>query len=109
MALVVDEPIINKPFVEPDRHYDYIDNEPQLIESRRRAGYWQRPRTRVVMGAVAEEQFIPLEAVNEIRRRVGKWRADGYPGATGITRQLLRYWNREDRFRPLFFCQREAV
>jgi type III restriction enzyme len=61
------------------------------------------------MGAVAEEQFIPLEAVNEIRRRVGKWRADGYPGATGITRQLLRYWNREDRFRPLFFCQREAV
>ncbi len=109
MALAVDEPIINKPFTEPARHYDYVDNEPQLIESRRRAGYWQRPRTRVVMGPIAEEQFIPLATVNEIRRRVGQWRHDGYPGATGVTRQLLRYWNREDRFRRLFFCQCEAA
>ncbi len=61
------------------------------------------------MGAVAEEQFVPLETVNEIRRRVGQWRENDYPGVTSITRQLLRYWTRDSRERRLFFCQREAV
>lgn len=109
MALAVDEPIINKPFSEPLRHYAYVDGQARLIEERRRAGYYFRPHTRKQMAAVAEEQFVPLEAVNEIRRRVGQWRVDGYPGATGVTRQLLRYWTRDTHCRPLFFCQLEAA
>ena len=109
MALAVDNPIINKPFEEPAQHYAYLDGQPTLLDHRRPAGYWHRPRTRVQMGAVAEEQFIPLDGVNEIRKRVGEWRARDYPGVTGVTRQLLRYWRRDNRFRPLFFCQLEAA
>jgi len=109
MVLAVDNPIINEPFREPTQYYAYEGGAALLKEHRRPAGYYFRPRTRVVMGAVAEEQFVPLEAVNEIRRRVGQWRDNDYPGVTGITRQLLRYWTRESRERRLFFCQREAA
>src|SRR5437879_3863390 len=109
MALTVDNPIINDPFAEPRQHYTYVDGQPQLVDYRRPAGYWHRPRTRIVMGAVAEEQFVPLDSVNEIRKRVGQWRERDYQGATGVTRQLLRYWKREERHRRLFFCQLEAT
>lgn len=109
MALAVDNPIINEPFSEPAQHYAYEGGGPVMKAQRRAAGYYFRPRTRMVMGAVAEEQFVPLETVNEIRRRVGQWRENDYPGVTGITRQLLRYWTRDSRERRLFFCQREAV
>ena len=55
-------------------------------------------------------QFRELELVNKIRDRVNIWRANKYPGVTGITRQLLEFWNdetkRENRF---FFCQLEAI
>jgi tRNA U34 2-thiouridine synthase MnmA/TrmU len=36
-------------------------------------------------------------------------RESGYEGATRITKELLAEWNRTDRFRRLFFCQREAA
>lgn len=38
-----------------------------------------------------------------------RWRKTNYRNATNITRQLLRYWQREGRERRLFFCQLEAV
>nr|WP_244363739.1 DEAD/DEAH box helicase family protein [Thermus brockianus] len=59
--------------------------------------------------ALLEEEFVPLEVVNAIRQRVKAWREQGYPGVTPITRQLLNHWNRPDRERKLFFCQREAA
>ncbi len=47
--------------------------------------------------------------INDIRARVDRWRAYGYPGVTPVTRKLLQHWadpTREDR---VLFCQREAA
>jgi len=58
------------------------------------------------------DEVIPLELVNDLRDRVRKWRAEGYPGATAVTRDLMRHWFDDGRIanasRP-FFCQQEAV
>jgi len=111
MSLAVDQPIINDPYQEPTRWWDYHEGQPVLRDGRRPAGYYLAPRTRARAGAIAQEEFVPLESVNEIRRRVARWREARYPGATRITQELLRHWNspeREGRHR-LFFCQREAA
>jgi len=111
VTLAVDQPIINDPYREPTRWWDYQEGQPVLKEGRRPAGYYLAPRTRARAGAMAQEEFVPLESVNEIRRRVKRWRDAGYPGATRITQELLRHWHspeREGRHR-LFFCQREAA
>lgn len=68
-----------------------------------------RPRTRTAVGALLEEEFVTLDLVNEIRRRVKAWRGKGYPGTTRVTQELLKYWERPERERRLFFCQREAL
>lgn len=110
MSLAVDNPIVNKPFDEPTRRWEYVEGQPQLVEARRSAGYYLRPRTRAVIGAVAEEEFVPLDVVNDLRNRVRQWRQAGYPGATRVTLKLLEHWNNPGRTRkPLFFCQREAA
>jgi type III restriction enzyme len=57
-------------------------------------------------------EFIELPLVNKIRPRVKAWREADYPGASGITKRLLKHWGdleqRED-VRRFFFCQLEAV
>lgn len=57
-----------------------------------------------------------LLLVPKIRAAVDKWRADGYPGASDVTRRLFEYWFEEDHDIPEFggvfryhFCQREAI
>lgn len=109
MSLTVDNPIVNSPFEEPTRYWDYREGQPVLVEGRRPAGYYLRPRTRGVQLSMFEEEFVPLEVVNIIRERVKDWRERGYPGVTPVTRQLLNHWNNPDRERKLFFCQREAA
>lgn len=52
--------------------------------------------------------------VNELRKAVFNWRAQGYPNTTITTRRLLRYWFYEDHLvnkEPFefWFCQREAI
>jgi type III restriction enzyme len=37
------------------------------------------------------------------------WRDRGWPDVTPVTRALLEHWHAGDRFRPLFFCQLEAL
>ncbi|MBS4015371.1 MAG: DEAD/DEAH box helicase family protein [Candidatus Latescibacteria bacterium] len=109
MPIALDNPIINDPFEEPMNYWEYREGQPYLKEGRRPAGYYFRPRTRPEMGAVAEEDFIELTTVNEIRKRINEWRSSGYQGATRITRELLEHWNSSERERRLFFCQKEAV
>ncbi len=109
MSLTVDNPIINSPFEEPARYWDYREGQPVLVESRRPAGYYLKPRTRGLQLSMFEEEFVPLEIVNAIRERVKGWHDRGYPGATPITRQLLNHWKNPERERKLFFCQREAA
>lgn len=107
--MLVDNPIINSPFEEPTRYWEYREGQPVLVEGRRPAGYYRRTRTSGSQVALLEEEFMPLELVNTIRERVKVWRERGYPGVTPITRQLLQHWNNPERERKLFFCQREAA
>lgn len=107
--MLVDNPIINSPFDEPSRYWDYRNGQPMLVEGRRPSGYYLRARTRGNQMSLLEEEFVPLELVNTIRERVKSWRERGYPGVTPITRQLLNHWNNPERERKLFFCQREAA
>jgi len=46
MSLAVDNPIINGPFDEPIRYWDYREGQPILVEGRRPAGYYLKARTR---------------------------------------------------------------
>ncbi|NLG83374.1 MAG: DEAD/DEAH box helicase family protein [Firmicutes bacterium] len=107
--MLVDNPILNSPFEEPTRYWDYHEGQPVIVEGRRPAGYYLRPRTRGAQVSMFEEEFVPLEPVNTIRARVKVWRERGYPGVTPLTRQLLHHWNDPGRERRLFFCQREAA
>ena len=56
-----------------------------------------------------------LLLVNRLRGAVGRWRGEGYPGASEVTRRLFSYWFEDDHslsggktFR-YYFGQREAV
>lgn len=119
---VADEgPILNTPYVAPDRHFVIGPSG---------------PTGEIKPGRRPSESFIPIPApkrkggnqiaidfdatgerieenqlINEIRGRVELWRARGYPGVTPISRKLLEHWAgaadpRED---PMLFCQREAA
>jgi type III restriction enzyme len=103
--------IINSPYVEPQQYWEYIRETREFIlqEGRRPAGY-----------VVASESsksfddpgtFIEIDLVNTIRPRIKKWREDGYPGVTGITKRLLQHWQdpEERKDRRFFFCQIEAI
>jgi type III restriction enzyme len=57
-----------------------------------------------------------LLLITKLRTAVDKWRDQGYPGLSGVSRRLLEYWFEEDHeisgFSTPFryhFCQREAV
>lgn len=103
--------IINSPYIEPQQYWEYIRDTREFIlkEGRRPAGY-----------VVASESsksfddpgtFIEIDLVNTIRPRIKKWREDGYPGVTGITKRLLQHWQdpEERKDRRFFFCQLEAI
>ena len=71
--------------------YDRTTRRFDLAPGRRPAGY-----------VVASEDsrafddpgaFVEIPLVNAIRPRVKAWREAGWPGATAVTRRLLRYWN----------------
>jgi type III restriction enzyme len=103
--------IVNSPYVEPKHHWLYHRETLMfsLESGRRAAGY-------VIASDSSKSfddpgRFIPIELVNQIRLRVNKWRADGYPGVTGITRRLLEHWRDSERESPkrFFFCQLEAI
>ncbi len=107
LANAVANPIINDPFAEPTRYYDFSGDTPQERLGRRPAGYVRGNKAQV--RSLAQQDVIPLDLVTAIRARVTAWRAAGYPGVTRITAELLRHWNAPDRQRRLFFAQREAA
>ncbi len=119
----LDNPILNSPYVAPDRHF--------VIGP-------QGPTGEIKAGRRLSESFIPIppsrkgkqeaeqvtldfdltgerreenSLINDIRREVELWRARRYPDVTPISRKLLEHWAgladvREDR---MLFCQREAA
>lgn len=106
------QPIICDAYAEPSHHWVIEKGEPPVkAPGRREACYYYRPPGRSTGTNQADEigTRVPLDLVNEIRNRLKSWRQAGLPGVTGVTEELLTYWNRDDRERRLFFCQREAV
>lgn len=111
-SATIDQLIITSPYEEPTEHWKY-DRETRRFTrepGRRPAGYVRASEASKSFDDPGE--FIELPLVNQIRPRVKAWREADYPGATGITKRLLKHWrDREQResFRRFFFCQLEAI
>ncbi len=118
----VDNPILNSPYEEPSRYWDYVKSEggvavPEEKSGRRPAAYFFKTSARAqqlqneLFAGESEltEQLDNLEIPNRLREDVRRWRKAGYRGASPVTRELFRYWFDPERGRRLFFCQREAV
>ena len=105
----IDRLIVCSPYRKPDQHwvYDRDRRGHELAPGRRSAGYLVSSGSQ---GFDDPGKFVEIGLVNEIRKKVDKWRDEGYPGTTCITRRLLNFWRENpDRESPLFFCQMEAI
>jgi len=109
----VDRPILCNPYEEPHDHwiYDKETGAASRAGIRRDASYWYKTERTgsAQLSLLAEEERDDLPLVNALREDIRNWRKAGYPGATNVTRELLRHWASADRVRRLFFCQIEAV
>ena len=117
--VVIENPIINSPFDEPGRHFKFSDDgiTNEIVESRRSSSYFlpiAKPKKKSSRSFPSdtewtEDRVEENKLVNDIRRRVGLWRKEGYTGVTPITSRLLSHWTNPERERRLFFCQIEAL
>ncbi len=116
--VVIENPIINSPFVEPVRHFRLTEQgiTDEIIEERRPSEHFMPiPRARKklqqpdFLDAWTADKREINSLVNDIRRKVGMWRQGGYAGITRTSERLLEYWKNPERGKPLFFCQIEAV
>ena len=107
----IDQLIISSPYDEPSEHWKY-DRETRRFTreaGRRPAGYVRASDASKSFDDPGE--FVELPLVNKIRPRVDAWRSNDYPGASGITRRLLKHWQDTEQRdgKRFFFCQLEAM
>jgi len=118
--VVIENPVLNSPFEEPQRHFKFSDDgiTDEIGEKRRVSSYFvpiARPKKKGKQLAFdtewTEDRVKKNEFINQVRQRVERWRSRGHSGATitRTTKLLLDYWTRTDRERKLFFCQIEAL
>ncbi len=117
--VVIDNPILNSPFVEPTRHFRFDDDgiTSDVVAGRRVSSYFvpipaAKKKGKAQLAFDTEWTRDRIEEnvlVNRIRTRVNLWRQGGYMGVTPTTAALLRYWTGPERERKLFFCQIEAL
>ena len=119
----IDNPILNSPYEQPDRHYEVGPNGPtgEIKDGRRpsesfipiavsKKGKKGEPVQETIDFDVTGERREQNTLINDIRRDVAQWRGDGqYGGVTPITRKLLQHWADPDRENRVIFCQREAA
>lgn len=114
-------PILNNPYEEPKLHYGSIDGNLDyntVIDGRRPFSMeiGITPNQNSQQHLFDDEAFyngdVNAAFINGIREEVKKWRNNGYPQTTRVTRELLQFWfcnsERPNNLR-LFFCQREAI
>src|SRR5215470_475450 len=114
---IIENPILNSPYHEPTRHFRFDANNQitnTIDAGRRGSSYFlpiAAPKKKGAPGLFdhIEEKKAESGHVNRIRQRVKHWHDLGWPDITPVTRALLEHWHAEDRFRPLFFCQVEAL
>lgn len=116
--VVIENPIINSPFHEPERHFKFEDTgiTNEIICARRASSYFMpiaKAKKRSSQMAFdtewTKDRIEENTTINRIRERVGQWRKGGYAGITPVTRRLLEYWTNPEREKRFFFCQIEAV
>lgn len=109
----VSDPILNNPYEEPKEFWLYQGGIPSRVPGRRPARYYFKTKQ---VGSIEgelelfkEENEEDLPLVNALRKDIRRWRESNYRGVSQVTKELLAWWMRPDRPRPLFFCQQEAV
>lgn len=117
--VLIENPVINSPFVVPNRHFVFGETgiTDAIADGRRPSSYFmpiaasrrskgQEPLfdTEWTQERIEENKFI-----NEVRAVIRDWRDRGYPGVTQVSSQLLNYWIDPEREKKLFFCQIEAL
>ncbi len=115
--IVIENPILNRPYEAPTRHFRFDDDgiTDEIAEGRRPSSYFmpipkaKRRGGQLVFDEWTGDRIEENRLINQIRDRVGRWRAGGWPGVTPTTRALLEHWTDPGRARPLFFCQVEAL
>ncbi|MBN1361832.1 MAG: DEAD/DEAH box helicase family protein [Sedimentisphaerales bacterium] len=117
--VVIENPVINSPFQEPDRHFKFTDEgiSDEVLDGRRSSSYFvpiARPRKKGQKQLEfdtewTQDRIEENKLVNQIRARVKLWREGGYIGVTPTTSRLLAYWTDPEREKKLFFCQIEAL
>ena len=116
--VVIQNPVINSPFNEPLRHFEFGDRgiTGKINGGRRQSSYFvpiphgRRQTAQLSLEAEwTKDRLRDNELVNRIREKVATWRKGGHAGVTATTARLLNYWTAPDRDRKLFFCQIEAV
>ncbi|RJP68520.1 MAG: restriction endonuclease subunit R [Candidatus Abyssobacteria bacterium SURF_17] len=118
--VVIDNPILNSPFVEPTRHFKFSEEgiTDEDIEGRRVSSYFvpiARPRKKGKSAQLTfdsdwpQDQIQENKFINRVRGRVSLWRQGGYVDTTKATARLLEYWTNPEREKKLFFCQIEAL
>ncbi|MEW6672503.1 MAG: BPTD_3080 family restriction endonuclease [Thermodesulfobacteriota bacterium] len=117
--VVIENPVLNSPFREPNRHFRFTDEgiTNEIEDGRRESAYFvpiARPKKKGKQRALFETEWTrdrlqENRFVNEVRRRVSLWRKGGHLGVTPATARLLKYWTDPGREKKLFFCQIEAL
>lgn len=115
MPDIIENPVINSPFDEPDCYYHFTETgiTNKIVQGRRESVYFVPiPKPKQKSGQLSleiENEYHPNKFINNIRQRVALWREGKYRYVTPITKRLLEHWQNADRERRLFFCQIEAV
>jgi type III restriction enzyme len=124
MSAVIENPIVNNPYDEPSRHWQFDEHgviTDELGVGRRPSESWipvpkmrkGRGRGRAVQAELdlmeTGERRRRNDQINQIRDRVRTWRQQGYPDVTPTSRRLLEYWADAERDNRVLFCQREAA
>ena len=119
--VIIENPVINSPFSEPQRHFKFDEGgiTDEIIERRRQSEYFipiPKPKTKQTSQALIDfgeawtgDRLEENQFINDIRERVAIWRRGGYQGITPVTRRLLAYWIDSEREKKFFFCQIEAI
>jgi len=106
----IDNLIVCNPYDMPSQYWKYDRSKRafNLVSGRRPSGIFDATPNNKSFDDPGV--FYELHLVNRIRERVGAWRQNGYPGVTGVTKQLLTFWHHNpQREKRLFFCQLEAI
>jgi type III restriction enzyme len=115
--VVIKDPILNRPYDEPTRHFEFdVDGiTDQVAERRRPSSYFVPvPKSRkgglqLELTELTADQIQLNQLVNRVRERVTMWRRAGFPNVSPTTRRLLEHWSDPERENRVLFCQREAA